>query len=163
VYRPTPLQYQMVGIGDLEPLEHLQRELDATRSQIRDAATLALAPAILFDDGAIEEDEIVLGPHGATRVSNARPADAVYFAPKPDLPASAFEVERSIRADIDAVVGYSDNLQTEQGGQIGTATEAQLVQASLSKRIEMSSRRFEVEVVRHAARTFSGDGSADDP
>jgi hypothetical protein len=42
VYRPTPLQKQMIGIGDLEPLEHLQRELDTLRSQRRDAATLAL-------------------------------------------------------------------------------------------------------------------------
>jgi hypothetical protein len=155
VYRPTPLQYEMVGIGDLEPLEHLQRELDTTRSQIRDAATLALAPAIFFDDGAIEEDEIVLGPHGATRVSNARPSDAVYFAPKPDLPASAFEVEQSIRADIDAVSGFSDQITNDQGGgPIGTATEAQLAQASLSRRIELSSHRFEVEIVRHSARGF---------
>jgi hypothetical protein len=28
------------------------------------------------------------------------------------------------------------------------------VQASLSKRIELKSRRFEIEVVRHAARAF---------
>jgi hypothetical protein len=32
VYRPTPLQKQMVGIGDLEPLEHLQRANDTTMS-----------------------------------------------------------------------------------------------------------------------------------
>jgi hypothetical protein len=41
VYRPTPLQRQMVGIGELEPIEHLQRELDTLRSQRRDAASLA--------------------------------------------------------------------------------------------------------------------------
>jgi hypothetical protein len=46
VYRPTPLQGQMVGIGDLEPLEHLQRELDTLRSQRRDGATLALAAPV---------------------------------------------------------------------------------------------------------------------
>jgi hypothetical protein len=46
VYRPTPLQKQMVGIGDLEPLEHLQRELDTLRSQRRDAATMALCAGV---------------------------------------------------------------------------------------------------------------------
>jgi hypothetical protein len=133
VYRPTPLQYQMVGIGWLEPLEHLQRELDTFRSQARDAATLALAPAVFFDDGAIEEDEITFGPNMATRVTNARPSDAVYFAPKPDLPASYFSLEQSIRADIDAVVGYNDNIRDDQAP-VGTATEAQFEQAAAESR-----------------------------
>jgi hypothetical protein len=35
-----------------------------------------------------------------------------------------------------------------------TATEAQLVQAALAKRVELKSRRFEIEVVRHSARCF---------
>jgi hypothetical protein len=43
-YRPTPLQKQMVGIGDLEPLEHLQRELDTARSQAADSMTMAWPP-----------------------------------------------------------------------------------------------------------------------
>jgi hypothetical protein len=142
VYRPTPLQYQMVGIGDLEPIEHLNRELDTMRSQRRDAATLALAPAIFYDSAV------------ANRVDNARPSDAVFVMPKPDVPGSSFEDERVIKQDIDAVVGYNDAIDPSPGGSIGTATEAQLVQAALSKRIELSSRRFEIEVVRHAARCW---------
>jgi hypothetical protein len=45
VYRPTKVPKQMVGIGEVEPMEHLQRELDTLRSQRRDAATSRWRPA----------------------------------------------------------------------------------------------------------------------
>jgi hypothetical protein len=154
-YRPTPLQRQMVGIGDLEPLEHLQRELDTLRSQRRDAATIALCAGYAYDDGMIEEDDLVFGPAAAIRVTNGRPSDALMPLPVRDVPGSGYQEEQVIRQDFDAVSGVTDALDPSRGTTgSGTATEAQLVQASLSARIELGSRRFEVEVVRHAARCF---------
>lgn len=155
VYRPTPLQKQMVGIGDLEPIEHLQRELDTLRSQRRDAATLALCPPLIYDDSAIEEDDIVWGPGVAIRATNvARAGDALTQIPMRDLPGSSYQEESVIRSDFDAVSGINDALDPRSGGSAGTATEAQLVQASLSRRIELGSRRFEIEIVRQAARCW---------
>jgi hypothetical protein len=152
-YRPVPLQKQMVGIGDLEPLEHIQRELDTLRSQRRDAATIALAAPYAFDDGAIDEDDIVFGPGTAIRVTNARPTDALMPIPRQDVPGSSYQEEQVVRQDFDVVSGITDALNPQQG-QVNTATEAQLVQASLARRIELGSRRFEIEVARNAARHF---------
>jgi hypothetical protein len=86
VYRPTPLQKQMVGIGDLEPLEHLQRELDTGRSQDSDAMTMALAAGYVYDSTAIDEEDLVFAPNAAIEVRNARPSDAVLPLPKPEIP-----------------------------------------------------------------------------
>jgi hypothetical protein len=153
-YRPTPLNKQFVGIGDLEPLEHLQRELDTLRSQRRDAATIALCAGYAFDDGAIDEEDLVFGPAAAIRVTNANPKDALFPLPIKDVPGSGYQEEQVIRADIEAVSGMSDALDAGPAGSTSTATEAQLVQAAHGVRIELSSRRFEIEVVRPVARGF---------
>jgi hypothetical protein len=155
VYRPTPLQGQMVGIGDLEPLEHLQSELDTLRSQRRDGATLALAAPVVYDSGAIDEEQLVWGPGSAMGLDNVGDVRAAIMRLNVgDVPGSGYEEERVIRSDFDAVSGISAALDPNSGGQISTATEAQLVQAALGRRIALSSRRFETEVVRQAARQF---------
>ncbi len=153
VYRPTPLQKQMVGIGDLEPLEHLQRELDTLRSQRRDAATIALCAGYAFDDGMIDEEDLEFGPNAAIRVTNGRPSDALMPLQVRDVPGSGYQEEQVIRQDFDLVSGISDALEPGQQG-AGTATEAQMVQAALSARIGLASRRFEIEVVRNVAKCF---------
>jgi hypothetical protein len=156
VYRPTPLQGQMVGIGDLEPLEHMQRELDTLRSQRRDAATLALSAGYIYDDAFVDEEDLVFGPHAAIRVTNAGDVrNVIQPIQVKEPPGTSYEEERVIRTDIEAVSGASESMDPSKGQvSAGTATEAQLVQASLSRRIELGSRRFEIEVVRQAARCF---------
>ncbi len=152
IYRPTPLSKQLVGIGDLEPLEHLQRELDTLRSQRRDAATIALCAGFAFDDGVVNEEDLVFGPGAAIRV-NGNPNEALMALQVRDVPGSGYQEEAAIRGDIEAVSGGSDTLEAG-GATTQTATEAQLVQASLSARIRLGSRRFEIEVVRTAGRGF---------
>jgi len=71
-----------------------------------------------------------------------------------DVPGSGYQEESIIRQDFDAIPGLTDALDNSPGGSASTATEAQLVQAALGARIELSSRRFEIEVVRGAARMF---------
>jgi hypothetical protein len=153
IYRPTPLNKQMVGIGDLEPLEHLQRELDTLRSQRRDAATIALCAAYVFDDQMIDEEDLVFGPGTAIRASGD-PTRALFPIPVKDIPGSGYQEESVIRQDIEAVSGIADALDPRTGANTTTATEAQLVQASLGARIALSARRFEIEVVEQAARCF---------
>ena len=154
LYRPTPLQKQMVGIGEIEPIDHLGRELDTLRSMMLDAGIIAMCAGYAYDDAAIDEEDLVFGPAQAIRVNNARPQDAIWPLPKPELPNSAYQNSQAIMADIERVTGVNDALAGGDGGSISTATEAQLVQASLSKRVELKSRRFEVEVCRAAARQF---------
>jgi hypothetical protein len=154
VYRPTPLQKQMVGIGDLEPLEHLQRMVDTLASQAVDANTLALAMGFAYDSAAVDEEDLVFAPNKAIEVRNARPSEAIYPLPKPEIPAASFRLMEMARSDIDAVGGVTEALSPQQGGASSTATEAFLQQAALSRRVQLGSRRFEIEVVRRAAKAF---------
>ncbi len=153
IYRPTPLSKQLVGIGDLEPIEHLQRELDTLRSQRRDAATIALCAGFAFDEELVAEEDLVFGPNAAIRV-NGNPAEALLPLQIRDVPGAGFQEEAAIRADFEAVSGLQDALDPRTGGGSQTATEAQLVQASLGQRITLSSRRFEIEVVKQVAQAF---------
>lgn len=153
IYRPVPLQHQMVGIGALEPLEHLQRELDTLRSQRRDLVTLALCAGYAYDASSIDPEDLVFGPAAAIEV-DGDPRAALMPLGIRDVPGSGFQEELSIRTDIEAVSGMSDALDNSPGGASSTATEAQLVQAALGRRIELGARRFEIEVVRHVACQF---------
>lgn len=153
IYRPTAQSHMMVGIGDLEPIEHLQRELDSLRSQRRDAATLALCAPLAYDDGVINRDDVTFGP-GVLIPTNGNPNEALQQLQIRDIPASGYQEEQSIMQNIEGVTGLSDALAGQPGGTAQTATEAQLVQASLSARIQLGSRRFEIEVVRQSGRAF---------
>jgi hypothetical protein len=105
VYRPTPLQKQMVGIGDLEPLEHLQRELDTLRSQRRDAATIALCAGYAYDDGMIDEEDLVFGPARRSASERGATSDALMPLPVPDVPGSGYQEEQVIRTGLRRGVG----------------------------------------------------------
>lgn len=154
IYRPTPLQKQFVGIGSLEPIEHLQRELDTLRSQRRDAATMALAPGYAYDEDAIDRNDLVFGPNFAIPVRNMPPRDALLPILTKDVPGAGYQEEAAINANIEAVTGETDALNNTPASRETTATEATLVQAALGARIELSSRRFEIEVVRNVGRQF---------
>lgn len=153
IYRPTPVNKELVGIGWLEPLEHLQRELDTLRSQRRDAATIALNAGYAFDEAAVDPEDLVFSPGMAIPVSNANPKEALFPLPVNEVPGSSYQEEQAIRADMASASGESDTMEAPVGAS-STATEAQLVQASLSRRIELCSRRFETEVVRPIAVNF---------
>lgn len=150
VFRPTKVPNQMVGISEIEPIKHLNRELDLLRSQRRDAATVALCAGYIYDAAAIDEEDLVFGPAAAMAVRNGRPGDVIMPIPVKDVPGSSWQDENVIKGDVSSITGEVD--QDPGAGSMQTATEAQLVQTGLSYRIGLKSRRFEVETVRHAAR-----------
>jgi hypothetical protein len=78
----------------------------------------------------------------------------VYFAPKPDVPASYFRMSSRSGQDIDAVVGLQRRIPVDQAVRSGPRRRRSSCRRRCRKRIELSSRRFEIEVVRHAARCF---------
>jgi hypothetical protein len=152
VYRPTKVPKMLPGIGEAEPMEHLQRELDSMRSRRADASTLALAAGYAFDPSAVDEEDLDFAPMTAIEVRNADVRSALMPLQRQDVPGTSYKDEEVIRADIDAVSGANDQLL--QPTVSSTATEAQLVQAAVSMRVALKSRRFEIEVVRRAAKIW---------
>lgn len=142
VYRPIPLEHQMVGIGVLEPLTDQQREYDTMRSQIRDATTLSLKAPTFYDDSRIRGDEIDYDPTGLTPVEGD-PRSAIMQMPPKEVPGTSFEQDQAMRNDIKETAGLADAPEATAA----TATEAQLASAQTSRRIELYSERFESEIV----------------
>jgi hypothetical protein len=62
IYRPTHVPGQMVGKGEIEPIEDLQREMNMMRTDRRWADLMALNPVLFYNDGLIEPDKIKVGP-----------------------------------------------------------------------------------------------------
>ena len=155
-YRPNKAPRMMAGIGVIEPIEPLLRELDTLRSQRRDAATLALAAGYAYDSSAVDEEDLVFGPMAAIEVRNADPRTALFPLQRQDVPGTAYQEEEGILRDLERVVGLQDMAGGEQfGSTMETATGAQLMQAAITRRVENQSRRFELETVRQSCRVFA--------
>lgn len=155
VYRPTRVPGEMIGIGEIEPIEHLQLELNTLRSQRRDNATLKLMQSYAYDRGVLDEDDIVFGPGSLIGV-NGDPNAALKALSVGDIPNSSYQEESAIINDIQRTTGVDDSVSGNAvaGGAAETATGVQLVQAAANMRIQNKSRRLEVEVIRPACRVF---------
>lgn len=156
VYRPTQVPGEMVGIGEIEPIEHLQAELNTMRSQRRDNATLVLMRSFAYDDSLVDADDVEFGP-GSLIPVNGDPNAAITQLRVGDIPNSGYQEEASLVNDIQRTTGVDDTVSGADGagsGATSTATGVQLVQAAANKRIENKARRLETEVIRPTTRVF---------
>jgi len=146
VYRPTVVGGRFVGVSEIEPIRHLQYEINTLRSQRRDAATLALMRTFAYNETAVDADDLVFGPGLAIPV-NGDPRDFLYPIPVPDLPASSYQEEQRIIDDIQRTSGISDPVSGGDTGASETATGVQLVQAAATMRIQNKTRLLENQII----------------
>jgi hypothetical protein len=146
VYRPTLVGGRLVGISEIEPIEHLQYEINTLRSQRRDAATLALMRTFAYNETAIDADDLVFGPGLAIPV-NGDPREFLFPIPVPELPASSYQEEAKIVDDIQRTSGISDPVTGGDTGASETATGVQLVQAAATMRIQNKARLLENQII----------------
>lgn len=152
VYRPTPVDGQMVGIGEIEPIEDLQAEINTLRSQRRDNATVILQKSFFYADGMIDPGDFKIGPGRGIPVLGD-PRDTIMPINFGEIPNSGYQEERQLQADIERTTGIDDSLSG--GGQPQqTATGIQLVQAAANLRIQQKTRNCEIEIVRAGGRQF---------
>lgn len=145
-YRGTVIGGRFQGISEVEPIQHLQYEINTLRSQRRDAATLALMRTFAYNETAIDPDDLVFGPGLAIPV-NGDPRDFLFPIPVPDLPASSYQEENRIVDDIQRTSGISDPVTGGDVGASETATGVQLVQAAATMRIQNKTRLLENQVI----------------
>ena len=148
-YRPqTAGIKQLHGISEIEPLSDLIRELDLLRNMRRKNAMLTLQRVMIFDEDAVNRDDLVYGPGVAIPVQSDDPRQHLYALDQPGIPYSGYREEDSLKSDIDRTSGVSDTVMgAEGGGAAQTATGAQLITAAANARLENKSRRFEAETV----------------
>lgn len=151
VYRPTKVGGRFVGIGEIEPIEDLQHEINDLRSQRRDAAAFALMQVYAYDDSVIDSEDLRGGIFpGAAIPVNGSPRDFLYPVPFKEPPGTSYQEEAAIRGDLDTTSGVSDTVTGGDGGGAAaqTATGVQLVQAAAGERIKAKGRRAEVELCK---------------
>jgi hypothetical protein len=146
IYRPTIVGGRFVGISEVDPIRHLQYEINTLRSQRRDAATLAIMRTFAYNETAVDPDDLVFGPNMAIPV-NGDPRDFLFPIPIPDLPASSYREEQSIVDDIQRTSGISDPVSGADTGASETATGVQLVQAAATMRIQNKARLLETQII----------------
>lgn len=147
VYRPTTAANGMLmGIGEIEPLEHLIREMDELRTQRRHNAALVLHKVLAYHTGVVDPDDIKFGP-GMLIGVNGDPNELLREIEVSDIKASGYKEEERLEANIERTSGISDPI-TGGGAANGTATEAQLVRAAANTRIQNKARRIEVEIIQ---------------
>lgn len=152
VFRPTPVDGQMVGIGEIEPIEDLQDEMNVMRSQRRDNATLVLQKSFFYTEGLIDPDDFKLGP-GTGIPIQGDPREGIMNIDFGEIPHSGYREAAELQADIERTTGIDDSL-SGSGQPQQTATGIQLVQAAANLRIQQKTRNCEIELVRSGGRQF---------
>ncbi|HTE62320.1 MAG TPA: hypothetical protein VK631_18340, partial [Solirubrobacteraceae bacterium] len=146
IYRPTVVGGRFAGISEVEPIRHLQYEINTLRSQRRDAATLSLMRTFAFNETAVDAEDLVFGPNTAIPV-NGDPREFLFPIPVPELPASSYREEQAIVDDIQRTSGISDPVSGGDAGASETATGVQLVQAAATMRIQNKTRLLETSII----------------
>lgn len=153
IFRPTTAAIdQIPGIGEIEPLEQLQAEIDVLRAQRRDNAALKLAQVYAFHDGFIDKNDLQWAPGTAIPV-NGDPREMLVQFQVGDIPNSSYMEEDALKGDFDRTSGISDPV-SGVGDASQTATGVQLVQAAANIRISNKTRRVEIEVCAPATRQW---------
>lgn len=145
-YRPTEDPHQIHGIGEVEPIEKLQEELNILRTERRYNAALVLQKTFAINSGLVEKQDVQFGPGFLIEV-NGDPRELIREIPVGDIPNSGYEEEDRITGDIDRVSGISDTVMGAGLSAGDTATGVQMVQSAASRRIEMKTRRLELEII----------------
>lgn len=145
-YRPTQIPHQIHGMGEIEPIEKLQEELNVLRTERRYNAALVLQKVFAYHEGLVEKEDIQFGPGYAIGV-NGDPRELIFPIQAGDIPNSGYEEEDRITGDIDKVTGISDTVMGAGLSAGDTATGVQLVQGAASRRIELKAHRLELEII----------------
>lgn len=149
IYRPTIVEHEFCGIGEVEPIAHLQWELNEMRGQRRDAASLALNRGYFYQAGSLDPTQVRTGVGAFTPVFQS-PSDVIMPMPFTDVPQSGYEEENSIKADIELATAISEAVIGT--GAEETATGTQLVQQAAGHRIRQKAKNLHIDLLRPEAK-----------
>lgn len=133
----TPVPNEFYGIGEIEPIVHLQHELNTTRNQRVDNVSFALNRMWKKIRGAnISPDQLVSRPNGVIEVDDMGDLTEVQFTPV----TVGYEEEQVIKNDIDRTTGVFDSARGSNPVRRETATTMSILSNA-------SSERFQIKVM----------------
>jgi len=149
----TQVPFQFWGIGEIEPIESLQYELNDVRNQRMDNVTLILNRMWkVKKDGGVDEEDLISQAGGVVHVDDMGALEAIAT---PDVTSSSYNEETLIKTDIQLTSGVNDLISgTGQGkgpGQAGantsTATGIMLLQEAGNARFKYKLDNIEDSLV----------------
>lgn len=152
IFRPTLQEGEFVGISEIEPIKHLQHELNTMRGQRRDNANFVLDRVTAYMEGMVDPEALRRGP-GALIPTITNPSEVIFQLPVEDLPASSYREEEAIKSDFDRATGIDESV-AGSGAAGDTATGTQLVQQAAGVRIAQKTKNLMAETIRPAALQF---------
>lgn len=135
--------HEFAGIGELEPIETLQYELNSRRNQRLDNVTLALNRMwIISTSAGVDEDELVSDAGGVIHTTDINGIKEIHM---PDVTASSYKEEVEVKADIQQATGVSDFTRGVGSESLGndTATGISLIQEAGNSRFKLKIRNME--------------------
>jgi hypothetical protein len=149
IYRPIEVEHRFVGVGVIDPIEDLQRELNWLRTDRRWNAMLKLHATYAYNDGVVDPALLKVGPGNLIPV-NGDPRGLIEELAVGDIPNSGYQEESNLQRDIERTTGVDDTVAGSEGGggASATATGVQLVQAAAGLRIQAYTRRLELELCK---------------
>lgn len=137
------IQHEFLGMGELEPIETLQYELNDRRNQRMDNVTLVLNRMWKVKNGAnVDEDELVSDAGGVVHTDDMNGIEPLQM---PDVTASSYQEETLIKADIQQTTGVSDFTRGVGSDALAndTATGISLIQEAGNSRFRLKIRNLE--------------------
>jgi hypothetical protein len=131
------------GIGEVEPVEGLQNEMNTLRNMRMDFNTLTLNPVWQVRAGAVTDlDQIRFTP-GHKIVVQGNEA-AVRPIDMPHAPQTSYKEEESIKMDLQTITGVSDYSKGNESGSLNdTATGISLIQEAANQRFNAKLQNLE--------------------
>lgn len=132
------------GIGEVEPIEGLQSEMNTLRNQRMDFNNLTLNPTFKVLPGAVTDiDNIIFAPGHKILMNTADPS-AITPIEMPQAPYTSYKEEESIRVDLQTITGVTDYSRGSDAQSMNeTATGISLIQEAANERFKAKIRNME--------------------
>lgn len=164
VVNDTKVPHELYGIGEIEPIEALQNEINDVRNQRMDNTKLGINKMFKVVAGGVQfEDELVSRPGGIIHVT--RPDGLLPNDTQP-IPAEAFTEESIIKSDMERTTGantaMSGALVSPMGGTQGGAINrtATAYQGSINqgdKRFSAKVNQIKIGIVKAGKKYLKYD------
>lgn len=137
---------EFCGIGEIEPIETLQYELNDMRNQRMDNAVMVLNRMWKVKNGAgVDEDELISDVGGIVHTDDMEGLEPII---QQDLPNSSYKEETLIKADIQQTTGITDYTKGVASDALAneTATGISLLQEAGNSRLRLKMLNVEYAI-----------------
>jgi hypothetical protein len=134
----------LYGIGEVEPIEGIQRELNTLRNQRMDFNNLTLNPTFKVMPNAVTDEDSIMFAPGHKIFMNTNDPGAITAIEMPQLPFTSYKEEEAIRMDLQTITGVSDYARGSDATRMNeTATGISLIQEAANERFNAKVRNME--------------------